>query len=492
MLRMIRQHACARRHVLWIALLVGAWSSNAWTQDLQPRIAEAQKVLAAARAQQVDVLSPRNFQRAAQAVESAQVDAGKGAKPARVQTELDDFHQAADAASRAADLARALLAGTLKTRADAITADAARNAPELWQRAAERFNEAALELEKSDQKSAQKHAAEAEVLFRESELAAIKGGLLNGARVLIQQADEAKAGKQAPRTLEAAKKYLAQAETEINQNRYDADLPRSLAQQAAYEARHAIYLSKLIKNTQAQDQGLEALILAWEEPLRRIAAQVDLNARFDESFEKPMQELLDHVNAQQQNTHDLQQDLADRDGQIVALNTEIKRLEDRLGGVSQERIALQRRIDAQAQVRSNLLKVETMFTPAEARIFRQSDDVVISLMGLNFPSGKSTMEQTSSVLLGKVQQALALFPTASIVVEGHTDSYGSDSANMLLSQDRADAIKQYLISTVHVNAEKINSIGYGETRPVATNDTSEGRARNRRIDLVLKLPPTEG
>ena len=86
-----------------------------------------------------------------------------------------------------------------------------------------------------------------------------------------------------------------------------------------------------------------------------------------------------------------------------------------------------------------------------------------------------------------MQQALQLFPGSSLSVEGHTDANGSDSANLILSQDRADAVKHYLVSNFGVDAEKISSIGYGEARPVATNETAEGRARNRRIDLIIHV-----
>ena len=55
---------------------------------------------------------------------------------------------------------------------------------------------------------------------------------------------------------------------------------------------------------------------------------------------------------------------------------------------------------------------------------------------------------------------------------------------------RADAIKQYMVSNFAVDPEKISSIGYGESRPVATNETAEGRARNRRIDVVIRINPT--
>ncbi len=71
---------------------------------------------------------------------------------------------------------------------------------------------------------------------------------------------------------------------------------------------------------------------------------------------------------------------------------------------------------------------------------------MLSLLGIKFPSGRSTIDGSSAALMKKVQQGLALFPDASISVEGHTDANGSDSTNLILSQDRADAVRQYLVS----------------------------------------------
>jgi outer membrane protein OmpA-like peptidoglycan-associated protein len=158
-----------------------------------------------------------------------------------------------------------------------------------------------------------------------------------------------------------------------------------------------------------------------------------------------------------------------------------------LGGVSDERLALQRRVDQQDQLRASIAAVESSFDAKEARVYREGDDVVISLTGINFASGRSTIDPASLPLLRKVQEGIARFPGVSVVVEGHTDSNGSESANLILSQDRADAVKQYLLNGSSLNPEKVSSVGYGETRPVASNDTAEGRARNRRIDVVIRL-----
>jgi len=453
--------------------------------------AATEQALADARASQVDLLAPRSFGEAQATYESALEDFERGRNLARIRDKLAKAAESMESARKSAEVSRVTLAAPLSTRADAVAAEAEHHAPQAWRQAAERFTEAAIAVERGDLKAAQRRAAEAEVLFREAELDAIKGSVLDEARRLIAQAEEARVEREAPVTLDNARRLLAQAEQEIVRNRYDTELPRSLAQQAEYEARHALYLSGLIKRVADEKYGIEALILDWEQPLRQMAGEVDLVPRFDQGYAPTMEQLLEHVREQQRRIRQLERDIADRDAQIAALSSEMDRLQARLGGVSEERIALQRRVDAQARLRANLATIEGMFAADEARVLREGDDVVLRLIGLNFPSGKATIEPSSFPLLGKVQDAIRLFEGVSIVIEGHTDSYGSDSANFILSQDRADAVRQYLISNMGLDAEAVSSIGYGETRPVATNDTAEGRARNRRIDLVIRLDASQ-
>jgi OmpA-OmpF porin, OOP family len=444
-----------------------------------------------ARSEQVDALAPTSFAAAVEARDAAVKDAGRGRNADKVRARVQEGEAALRRATTAAAAARQLLGSVIKAREDALAAEAPKFASQAWQKAAERFRDAMEANEKNDTKNAQRRAAEAEVLLREAELIAIKGGILDEARSLIARADEAKVGKLAPRSLQAAKRYLAEADQEIQRNRYDVSQPRKLAAQARYEARHATYLAQLIERVQKEEgddqAGIEALILSWEEPLKQIASEMELAAQFDKGMQAPMQEINEHAGQQAQEVRRLKQELADRDDQLTALNTQVQRLESRLGGVSEERVSLQRRVDAQERLRTSVAALESSFTADEARVVRQGDDIVLSLLGIKFPSGRSTIDANSAALMKKVQQGLAQFPGASISVEGHTDANGSDSTNLILSQDRADAVRQYLVSNFGINPEKVSSVGYGEARPVATNETAAGRTRNRRIDLVIHL-----
>ncbi len=478
-----------RRLCLLIAALV---SSHPLFAAQNAQLEQLRAEIDARRAEQVEVLSPRNFEAAQQAYEAAAKEFERGRNLERAQSRVAQGQAALKRAVDAAAAARQLLSSVIKTRDDALRAQAPKFAAELWSRGEDRFRDAMLENESADTKNAQKRAAEAQVLLREAELVAVKGEVLNRARALIAQAQEAKVEKFAPRTLQAARRYLEEAEQEIQRNRYDLTLPRNLAAQASYEARHASYLATLIKSVleqRGEEAGVEGLILSWEEPLKRMASSVDLDVRFDEGVQPALKELGEHVQQQQQELSRLKQELQDREEQLASLTTELERLEARLGGVSEERVALQRRVDAQERLRANVVTIENTFTSNEARVYRQGDDVVISLLGIAFPSGRSAIDSNSAPLMSKVRQALALFDGASISVEGHTDAHGSDSTNLILSQDRADAVKQYLVSNFDIDPERVSSIGYGEARPVSTNETAEGRARNRRIDLVIHVTP---
>lgn len=483
--------ALPRRSAPGVLILTCWCAALAWGQAASdPQLKELKAAIDKARAEQIDVLSPTNFANAVEAYEAAVKDSERGRNSERVRSNLAKGATAVANATAAAAAVRKELASAVRAREDAITAEASRYAAEAWGKAAERFKDAVMRVERNDLKTAQRRSAESEVLLRDAELIAIKGKLLNEARALIAKADEAKVERHAPRTLQAAKRHLADAEQEITRNRYDVTVPKNLADQAVYEARHALYFAGLIQSVlkkEDDDQfGMEEMLLGFEEPLKRIAAELEVQPRFDEGYLRTIQDLLEQVQRQQQTARRLAQEVRDRDDQIAALNREVQRMEQHLGGVSEERIALQRRVDVQERLRANVAKLETSFTPSEARVNRQGDDVVISLLGINFPSGRSTIDSRNAALFDKVREALTLFPNAPIVVEGHTDAQGSDSANLILSQDRADAVKQYIVTNLGRNPERISSIGYGEARPVANNESADGRARNRRIDLVIR------
>jgi len=106
----------------------------------------------------------------------------------------------------------------------------------------------------------------------------------------------------------------------------------------------------------------------------------------------------------------------------------------------------------------------------------------VVLHGVNFETNKTILFDAAKTLLNQVAESLKERPDVKVVIGGHADSRGNDEHNMKLSQGRAEAAMQYLISQ-GVSADRLTAKGYGETQPIGDNKTEEGRAQNRRVEL---------
>jgi OOP family OmpA-OmpF porin len=471
-----------------LACLLAAFAANASAQtELRATLfADADRAREQARAANAELLAPDAFTRAAEAYASAEADLERGRNMERIRSSLATATRSFRDAAEAAEIANVTLAAVIKTRADATNANAATFAAALWAEASRSFDNAARRLESGDIRGARGRADEAEALFRDAELTAIKAQYLSQTRALIAEADQARVSRLAPRTLEKARSLLAEAERELNENRYDTDLPRSLAQQANYEARHAIYLAGLIERLRAEDQTLEDLILSYEQPLAIVSAAADKVAQLDKGIEPVVTELVAYIEGLREQAEQAALDLTDSRARVAELEEEIRDLDARLGGVSQERVALVQRLEAEERIRQQFAAIENMFERDEARVSREGNRVIIRLVGLTFASGQDAVRPAYRPLLEKLKRAVDVFPRSQITIEGHTDSYGGDENNLALSRRRAEAVGAYMTTELQVPAVRISAVGYGETQPIANNDTEQGRERNRRIDVIIE------
>lgn len=101
-----------------------------------------------------------------------------------------------------------------------------------------------------------------------------------------------------------------------------------------------------------------------------------------------------------------------------------------------------------------------------------------------FDTGKSSIKAESTSVMVDIIQILNEYPTAKFSVEGHTDSVGSESLNQKLSEERANSVRNFLIDK-GISSSRLTAIGYGEAKPIATNNTNAGRKQNRRVEINL-------
>jgi outer membrane protein OmpA-like peptidoglycan-associated protein len=297
----------------------------------------------------------------------------------------------------------------------------------------------------------------------------------------LQQAEDLRAKRVAPRSYERAAQLLAEAEAALNQDRYDTDRPRNLAREAEESAYQAVYVAGLERQIRQGDSSVEQIVIDWERAMRQIADLLEVPVQFDTGPEPAVITINRAIDALQTELADLRQGVAERDQQIAGLQAE-------LGGTTANLERVNQILARQERQRARVAKLQSLFTNQEATVLRQDDAVVLRLIGLNFPSGAATLGPEHQALMKKVKTALAEFPESNVVIEGHTDSFGSDTANQQLSQARANAVLQYLVGQATISPVTSTALGYGESRPVASNETPDGRRRNRRIDIVIHSP----
>ncbi len=121
----------------------------------------------------------------------------------------------------------------------------------------------------------------------------------------------------------------------------------------------------------------------------------------------------------------------------------------------------------------------------DVEVIRRGDDLILSMpSGITFATDSSTVQSQFRPTLDKVADVLDRYNQTYVDVYGHTDSTGADAYNQSLSERRADAVSDYLVSR-GVESARLEALGYGETQPIASNDTVEGRAQNRRVEIKI-------
>ena len=111
-------------------------------------------------------------------------------------------------------------------------------------------------------------------------------------------------------------------------------------------------------------------------------------------------------------------------------------------------------------------------------------------LNIQFDTNKAVVKDQYNAELVELADIMRKYPDLRVMIEGHTDNVGNDDLNMMLSQKRADSVKNYLVTKFGIDASHLDAKGYGETRPIVDNNTKEGRQKNRRVEAAVEYEKT--
>lgn len=373
--------------------------------------------------------------------------------------------------SRAKDISqtsRSSLSDVIKVREEAIVSrDEAMKSgaidlekvQEQYASAEANFLKLAKSVEENDMKDVSSRRSEVIKEFRTAQTDAIRKAKLGPALRIIQQAKDEGAKKYAPKTLAYAEDQLKATDQFIISNPMNSSDIDAKSEETVFYAKRALRMTEQARDF---DNKKPEEVALWVE-----------NVIFDVGNNLGMEDHRDLTFTEQ--VAQLQTSAKDR----AVAGKGADALRSRTAKLESEN----QKAQAMVQHEEKIKQVASNFGSEEAEVFEQGDKVVIRLKGIQFPSGQSRLGQQNFTLLGKVQKVLTDFPNADVKVEGHTDSTGSVSVNEKLSQARADAVKQYLVTNSDV--ENLSAEGMGSKKPIASNQNAKGRAQNRRIDVVI-------
>jgi len=112
--------------------------------------------------------------------------------------------------------------------------------------------------------------------------------------------------------------------------------------------------------------------------------------------------------------------------------------------------------------------------------------LVTITLEVEFDTNKAIVKDEYRNEIKKVADFMKTYPNTTVVIEGHTDNVDTAEYNQKLSEARANSVRQYLIDNFGIKASRLTAVGYGETKPIASNKTEEGRQKNRRVQAVIK------
>lgn len=438
---------------LWLMLVVVALASCASLRkaelaagdDPQHAIAEVSQIMTAAQHDQIDVLADEQYNKGLQYLK----DAKRGLKQGDAKDSILDnaaiakalFEDARETAKPRAASARRILSA----RASALAAGV-RKSDVLVERMMDIDDDLKSDTRQFSRALSPEDFSAFQRKYLGLEVAAVQFSQLNAARQAIAKAKDNNADDLAPESLRAAELDYETGMNMIAQSPRNPDLYYKSVDEALASATQLSDVMNVIKGAKGTPENIALQIVKQKRALGELTTTLKT----------------------------AQQSLQAKEG-------ELKRTE----GVLKTQKAQLARASTQVRFQQAMDEARKEISPDDALVYQQGNKLVFRLKRINFKSGTAVIPESSKLLLAKVDAIIKKLDAKKVIVQGHTDSVGSDSINQRLSTARAKAVAMYLYS--FNGGYRLTYVGYGESSPIASNDTAAGRATNRRVDLVVSV-----
>jgi len=359
---------------------------------------------------------------------------------------------------------RMLMAGSDNLRSD------------LAARAEKDFANVVLSHEHGNIRKADREAGFAHTTIHAAQVVAARKQFVSPVSQRIAEARKLNAPAYAPSAFKQALAQQKKIERLIKENPDAQTQAYALSRTGQLQADRAIRIARLGSQMYRNKSQIEQWIDENDARLNQLAVRLGLEALPAE--QTPNEQLATLLQSAESMKRHYDEQLADA-------NQQLAKYEGELSDMTEMRRKMQLKREAEEKIK----QITALFKPDEVKILLTPDaDVILRLNAGMFKSGSSVIPPTAYDILDNMLKTMAIFPDRNVRIEGHTDAVGASEFNQTLSERRANAVKVYFQARTESQLQTFESVGYGESRPIANNETTAGRAKNRRIDIILPAP----
>lgn len=318
------------------------------------------------------------------------------------------------------------------------------------------------------------------------EIEAVQFSELDAVRRSIQDAIDNDAEELAPDTLKKAEFDLRQAENLIAQSPRDPSVYRSNVEKSIESTILLADVMQVIANAEGTPENVALKIVEQNRELNRLSKNVDSLEQNLGSAQSVITAKESELQRRQQELQSTKQNLEQTENTLKQRQQELESTKLSLIETTGELLMQNQELEqTSTKVRFQRAMDEAVkkFPEDVVSAYQRENKLIFRLKRINFPSGKSQLPAESAPLLTDINEIIESIGARLVAVEGHTDSVGTPEYNQDLSTERAISVANFMAELE--GGYQLGYVGFGESRPIASNETESGRAINRRVDLVI-------